>query len=255
MAGTLCRLLAGRWMTRCATEMRRKRRSGVNSSKNQTALPPTGSTVSPAFCWSLALLILALGGLAITGCQSDSIEFDSDSGLTAGVRASLYSTNELHEGDVVNITFQYATNFNTLQKITLDGQLNLDMVGPVRAAGKSETELQQELSRLYRPLAKDDVITVKLVSSTASVYVSGAVLRPGMVEMDRPLTVIEAVMGAGGFDNSRAKLSDVTVLRIEQGREHAYHVNLKRVLAGNDETPFYLKPFDIIYVPAKTFNY
>ena len=62
-------------------------------------------------------------------------------------------------------------------------------------------------------------------------------------------------MASGGFDNSRAKLSDVTVLRLENGWQQAYHVNLKRVLEGYDQVPFYLKPFDIIYVPEKIFNY
>lgn len=166
-----------------------------------------------------------------------------------------YSTNLLHEGDVVGITFQYSTNFNTVQKIALDGMLNLEMVAPARASGMTLIELQQELTTLYKPLVKDDVVTVKLITSSSGVYVSGAVLRPGMVEMDRPLTVIEAVMAAGGFDTSRAKLSAVNVLRVENGQQQTYHVNLKRVMDGKEKSPFYLKPFDIIYVPAKTFNY
>jgi hypothetical protein len=45
------------------------------------------------------------------------------------------------------------------------------------------------------------------------------------------------------------------VLRIENGQQQSYQVNLKKVLEGKEKTPFYLKPFDIIYVPAKTFNY
>jgi protein involved in polysaccharide export with SLBB domain len=96
---------------------------------------------------------------------------------------------------------------------------------------------------------------VDLISSGAIVYVSGAVLRPGPVELDHPLTVLEAVMAGGGFDNTRAKLSNVTVLRIVDGRQQVYHINLNRILAGRDDTPFYLQPYDIIYVPAKIFNY
>jgi len=94
-----------------------------------------------------------------------------------------------------------------------------------------------------------------VLASTAIIYVSGAVLKPGSVELNHPLTVIEAVMAAGGFDVSRAQLSSVSILRLEHGQQHAYHVNLKRVLAGKETTPFYLRPFDIIYVPTKTFNY
>ena len=156
----------------------------------------------------------------------------------------------------MNITFQYATNYSTLQRIALDGTLNMNTVGPVKAAGKTVMELQAGLAKAYQALAKDDVITANLVlGSTAIVYVSGAVLKPGPVEISHPLSVIEAVMASGGFDSTRAKLSKVTVLRLENGRQRAYHVNLERVLEGREPAPFYLSPFDIVYVPEKIFNY
>jgi polysaccharide export outer membrane protein len=250
------------------------------NSKNNGLGPflSAGKTLS-GFNWCLALALCTAIVLVTAGCQSlhnasneywfDTVPASSSvnpavpdlsahpamTNSPANPEAMNYSTNLLHEGDVVGITFQYSTNFNTIQKIALDGMLNLEMVGPVKASGMTLIELQQELTKMYKPLVKDDVTTVKLITSGASVYVSGAVLRPGMVEMDRPLTVIEAVMAAGGFDTSRAKLSAVSVLRIENGQQQAYHINLKKVLDGKEKSPFYLKPFDIIYVPAKTFNY
>ena len=166
-----------------------------------------------------------------------------------------YATNLLQEGDVVSIGFDVYTNFNTLQKISLDGLLNLESVAPVKAAGKTVLELQTVLTNLYRPKIKDDVITVKLVSSANSVYISGAVVRPGKIPLERPMTALEAIMEAGGYDPNRAKLSEVTVLRVEAGRQKAYHLNLRQVIQGQDEEPFYLKPFDIVHVPTKTFNY
>ncbi len=145
-------------------------------------------------------------------------------------RAANYTTNSLQEGDVVSIMFQYSTNFNTLQKITMDGMLNLETVGSVKAAGKTVVELQTELARLYKPQVKDDVVTVKLISSVSSVYISGAVIRPGKVPMERPMTALEAIMEAGGFDPNRAKLTQVTVLRLEDGKQKTYRLNLKQTL-------------------------
>ena len=236
-------------------------------SQGAGALPVTDR--SPAvFCRCLALVFCAAIALAAAGCHSlpplyysaNDDWFNPKAATPAppppvNPGAENYSTNELHEGDVVGITFQYSTNFDTVQKIALDGRLNLDMVGAVKASGLTVIGLQEELATLYKSLAEGDVITVKLLTSEASVSVSGAVLRPGPVVMDRPLTVLEAVMAAGGWDTSRAKLSAVTVLRVENGRQQTYQVNLKNVLAGKEKSPFYLKPFDIIYVPAKTFNY
>jgi polysaccharide export outer membrane protein len=210
-----------------------------------------------------------LGGavLLLAGCQSPPLFYNVDGILAQpanqavaapqrlDARAANYATNLLQEGDVVSITFQYSTNFNAVQKITLDGVLNLETVGPVKAAGRTVVELQTELGRLYKPQVKDDVITVKLIASANSVYISGAVLKPGKLLMERPMTALEAIMEAGGFDSSKAKPSQVTVLRVEDGKQKMYRLNLKRALQGKEKEPFYLRPFDIVHVPTKTFNF
>jgi polysaccharide biosynthesis/export protein len=197
--------------------------------------------------------------LLIAGCQSPaypdaSIAASAAAPQPVDARAANYSTNLLQEGDVINVTFQYSTNYNTVQKIALDGALNLDAVGPVKAAGRTVVDLQTELARLYKPLTKGDVLTVKVYSSSDSIYISGAVIRPGKIPMDRPMTALEAIMEAGGFDPNRAKLSEVTILRIEDGKQKTYRLNLKKALRGANEEPFYLKPFDIVHVPTKMFN-
>lgn len=254
----------------------------VNNCMNtaNTNMKVTPETASRVHCSILALISLAAVMLAFTGCRSapdaepdspssqwlsdhpGSETYSTNDQATSAALSRLYypgnenySTNDLHEGDVVKISFQYSTNFDAVEKVALDGTLNLNMVGRVVAAGRTLTELQQDLTKDYQPFAKGDIITVDVVSSGAIVYVSGAVLRPGTLELDHPMTALEAVMASGGFDNTRAKLSNVTVLRIVNGSQEAYHINLNRILAGRDNTPFYLQPYDIIYVPAKIFNY
>jgi polysaccharide export outer membrane protein len=164
-------------------------------------------------------------------------------------------TNVLHEADMVDISFRYSTNFNTVQRIGSDGMLNLVGVGEVKAADKTILQLQHELTVLYQSQVKDDPLTVKMVSGSASVYVMGAVNRPGKIPMDRPMTVIDAIVEAGGFDQYHAKLSKVSVLRIDGDSQRIYWVNLNDVFEGRDPNPFYLKPFDVVRVPAKTFNF
>ena len=257
----------------------------TGNNRMKSANPKMNPGLTPAgqsrLHWrNLALLVMAALILALTSCRSvnDPVQLDTDrdpntaagKGIysTSQIRgeadisspgtdgqSGIYSTNELHDGDMVGIEFQYSTNFDTVQKIGLDGTFNLDMVGRVMAAGRTVTQLQQDLTKDYQPYAKGDVITVKIITSTACIYVAGSVLRPGPVELDRPLTVLEAIMDAGGFDNSRANLSRVTVLRIEDGSQQTYRINLNRVLDGRDPVPFYVRPFDIVYVPAKVFNY
>ena len=210
---------------------------------------------APALCSLCAVVLLWMLLCALfTGCQSFP-EAYSSAFVHFDAGAPGYATNCLQEGDVVSLTFQYSTNFNTIQKIGLDGTLNPESLGPVKAAGKPLVQLQSELAGLYKPQVKDDPLTLKVVSAVSAVYVEGAVNRPGKIPMDRPMTVVESVMEAGGFDAYRANLSEVFVLRVENGRQRIYQLNLKKVFQGRDDTPFYLKPFDVVRVSVKTFNF
>jgi len=92
-------------------------------------------------------------------------------------------------------------------------------------------------------------VSVTVVSSTFSVFVSGAVVRPGKVTSDHPLTALEAVMEAGGFDRTKADMRAVVVTRQEANQYKNYTVDLKSVLDGKSTEPFYLKPADVVYVP------
>jgi len=73
------------------------------------------------------------------------------------------------------------------------------------------------------------------------------------VSAERPMSALEAIMEAGGFDNAKANMKRVVVLRIEEGQPKHYILNLKRVLDGKSKQLFYLRPNDIVYVPEKMF--
>jgi polysaccharide biosynthesis/export protein len=207
----------------------------------------------PARCVAGLLLTAAL--ILLPGCRTPAPRPAGTPGYGFDTNAAVSQTNVLQQGDVLEISFQYSTNFTTVQKISMDGSLNLQAIGQVKAAGKTPLQLQGDLLNAYGPLIKDDVITVKVVTAAASVYVSGSVIRPGKIALERPMTVMEAIMEAGGFDPTRALLSHVTVLRLEAGRQKVYRINVKRILSGDDDSPFYLKPFDIVHVPTKTLSF
>lgn len=204
--------------------------------------------------WGLRLLAPIAALTLLAACQSLPPQGGEP---MAGFVADPFSTNSMYlrEGDVIRIAFEGATNLNTTEKIQVDGLITLPQIGKVPAAGKSPAYLEALLEVMYESEIKTTDITVSLVASSAAVYVNGAVLKPGKLPLERPLTVLDAVMEAGGADPTRAKLSEVVVLRIENGRRVRYRVNLKRALQGNDPALLYLQPYDIIYVPEKTFNF
>ncbi|MCX6880718.1 MAG: polysaccharide export protein [Verrucomicrobia bacterium] len=155
--------------------------------------------------------------------------------------------NTLTPGDEIRVVFSVAPELNTQQKIQPTGKISLPTIGEVTAAGRSVTSLQQQLTTLYQPHLQDSTVTVSLAATAAGVYVSGAVLRPGKLPLDRPLTVLEAVMEAGGF-SPMANPRQVVVVRTQDGKSKNYVLNLHQALNGTESTPFYVRPYDVIYV-------
>jgi protein involved in polysaccharide export with SLBB domain len=194
----------------------------------------------------LSLALVAAGMVA--GCKTQTIS------PTDALKAQAAKTNELmnlREGDVLKISFPGSPSLDKTVTIRRDGKISLDLVGDVDAAGTTPSALEQKLVDLYAPQLSSKQVTVEVVSSSLTVYVTGMVLRPGKILSDHPITALEAVMEAGGFDYTKANPKNVVVIRREGNAMKNYKVNLKAALQGKQNEPFYLKPDDIVYVPER----
>jgi len=157
----------------------------------------------------------------------------------------------LREGDVVKVTFPGSPTLDTTQPIRRDGKLNLPLIGEVDASGLSPAALQDKLVQAYASQISSKEVIVQVASSSFPVYVTGAVLHPGKVTTDNPMTALEAVMEAGGFNYDTADMKAVKIDRNVNGVMQHYIIDLKSVLTGSGTNSFYLQPSDIIYVPER----
>ena len=153
----------------------------------------------------------------------------------------------LAAGDQIAVSFSGAPELNLKQKIQANGRVSLPTVGDVSAAGKSLTSFQSHLTSLYQEYLQDPTVIVSVESAAAGVYVSGEVLRPGKIPLDRPMTVLEAVMEAGGF-TKLANPKQVIVVRKLDGRNQRYVLNMNDALTSAESSPFYVRTYDVIYV-------
>ncbi len=199
----------------------------------------------------LARVLLGLTVLlAMAGCQTAEPRFPD--GVMKQAVADHSDAIILREGDVVKITFPGAPELNSTQSIRRDGNIVLVQIGEIKAVGLTPAELQKELLKRGASaglLSKEVTVTVE--SSSFPVYVTGAVVRPGKITPDHPINVLEAIMEAGGPDYTKANLKAVTVLRQEQGEIKSFIVDVKSILDGVKTEPFYLKPYDTVYVKEK----
>jgi len=153
-------------------------------------------------------------------------------------------------GDVVEVKFFYTPQLNETQTVRPDDKIALQLVGEVEVQGMSPAELRGELLKLYAPHLKDPEVAVIVRSfQNRRVFVGGQVVTPGIVEMPGKLTVLEAIMQAGGFDMREAEVRNIIVIRHKESQRYGYSLNLKPVLMGGETQPFFLESQDIVYVP------
>ncbi len=115
-------------------------------------------------------------------------------------------------------------------------------------------QLQLELSNLYKTQLQNSDVIVTLETRALPVVISGAVQKPGKVIFDRPATVLEAIMQAGGF-TPEADLKKVLLIRIVHGQHYSKIFDLRAVLQGQPTPAVYVSSGDVIYVPEKLLNF
>lgn len=159
-------------------------------------------------------------------------------------------TVTLGPDDVIDVKFRYWPELDQTQTIRPDGMISLELVNDVAAAGLSPDELRRKLLELYATKLKEPVITV-IVRKLANqqIYVGGEVLSPGMIPLVGQMSVMEALMAAGGQNKLSAQMRNVIVIRRIGDKNHTVALDLRRVLESPTSDPFFLAPHDIVFVP------
>lgn len=143
--------------------------------------------------------------------------------------------------------------------VTDSGEVDVPLIGRVRAAGKSTDQLQADIkSQLEREYYYHATVIMGLdnvapKASKGRVYVTGAVRAEGAVELptDEPLTVSKAIAKVGGFKDFGSK---VVKVQRRNGPKGGISVDVGAVNKGEIDKDIVLQPEDIIVVREKIFN-
>jgi polysaccharide export outer membrane protein len=131
-----------------------------------------------------------------------------------------------------------------------DGKISLPLVNDVQAAGLTAMQLAGVIREgLTKYLTNPQVtVTVTMINSRR-VYLTGEVSRTGALPLLPNMTVLQALSSAGGF-TPFAKMKDIYILRIENGRQTKYPFHYRDVVKGKrQEENILLQPNDVIVVP------
>jgi len=158
----------------------------------------------------------------------------------------------LSPGDVIKVSYADETVPDQTQKVRRDGKVSLPLIGEVTADGKRPIDFQHELASRYEGKLENNEVVVTLENSVPTVTVSGFANKPGTYAFDRPTTVYQAVMQAGGVSDYGSP-SNVRLTRIINGVQLTESINLRPAIRGEPTRPEYVQDGDVIYISRSWF--
>jgi polysaccharide export outer membrane protein len=167
-----------------------------------------------------------------------------------------YNHYKLGPEDQIALRVQGQPDYS-LEQVTISpvGRIYHPLLGELDVAGMTVPKLTERLTLELSQYIRDPKVSLSLLTAnSAKVGVLGDVVRPGIVIMSRPMTVLDAIAASGGVSDSGSK-SDVTVLRQRgEGVLQPVKVNVKRILEGkaSPEENIALQAGDTVIVHGNT---
>jgi len=149
--------------------------------------------------------------------------------------------------DVIEVFVWKEPELSTEVTVRPDGRVTLPLAGEVLAAGRTSTELQQEIANsLSRFLEQPTVTVIVKTVNSSQISVLGEVQRPGRYRIAQHATILDAIALGGGFTEF-ARRNSVVVLRRTSYGVRKIRVDVRRMLR-NGNKPLVLESGDTVYV-------
>jgi protein involved in polysaccharide export with SLBB domain len=164
--------------------------------------------------------------------------------------AAVGSPYLLKVGDHLDIRFYKTPELNVLDvPIRSDGKLSLELVGDIQAAGLQPDELGRQLTDKYSGELSNPRVTVIVRTFGGNIFVGGEVKNPATVPFSNGMTALQSIHASGGFLDT-AKMDNVILIRLENGRWTGHRLKIDDAISGDDPSQdALLAPSDILYVP------
>jgi polysaccharide export outer membrane protein len=162
-----------------------------------------------------------------------------------------YGESEFRLGpeDVIEVSVYQEKELGGTVPVRPDGKISIPLIGEMPASGKTATQLQQEITLKYAQFVSAPAVTVVVKEvNSPKVSVLGEVKNPGVYKIKERSTLLDAIAMAGGL-TEYAKKDKITIIRVDSaGEQQRIKVNLDDYFKGRSTDPFYVLPYDKIYI-------
>lgn len=152
----------------------------------------------------------------------------------------------LGPGDQIEVSVFGEPDLSRSATIKPDGTIALALINEVKAAGKTTTQLETELTKMYSKYLKAPSISVVVRELRVErVYLLGQVNKPGDYQLRPNVGIFELLASAGGTTN-RADLAKAVVIR---GKTETIKVDLLDAIAKSKTPEAKLQAGDVLFIP------
>ncbi|TCV97595.1 polysaccharide export outer membrane protein [Luteibacter rhizovicinus] len=201
------------------------------------------------------LLVLCLVWL-VTACATSG---STSAPPRASTDTPAVNTYLIGVDDQLQITVWHNPDLSVSVPVRPDGKITVPLIGDVIAGGKTPDEVSVEIKGKLEAFVRDPQVAVILTALRSHEYLSrvrvtGAVRTPISIPYRQGMTVLDAVLAAGGTTEFAAPDRTELYRRGEAGATTSYSVRLEKILQQGDLANNYpVQPGDVITVPQRAF--
>ncbi|HEX5960453.1 MAG TPA: XrtA/PEP-CTERM system exopolysaccharide export protein [Rhodanobacteraceae bacterium] len=160
--------------------------------------------------------------------------------------------------DQLQVTVWQNPELSVSVPVRPDGKITVPLIGDVQAGGRTPGQVSTEIQDQLKAYIRDPQVAVIVTQLRSHEYltrvsVTGAVEHPVSAPYHQGMTVLDAILAAGGV-NVFAAADDTVLYRKTGDATRAYRVRLDKILKSGDlSTNYPLQPGDVITVPTRSF--
>lgn len=160
--------------------------------------------------------------------------------------------------DIVQVTVWRNPELGITVPVRPDGKISVPLIGDVMAGGLTPSQVAGDIQEKLGAFVRDPQVAVILTDLRSHEYLSrvrvtGAVRQPISLPYRQGMTVLDAVLAAGGV-NEFAAPDRSSLYRRSGESTTSYAIRLDRIINRGDlTTNFTVAPGDIITVPERAF--
>lgn len=200
---------------------------------------------------------IALVAMVLTGC-AQTPEAPAVAPAAPTFVGGIEGDYRIGVDDRVQVSVWRNPELSVVVPVRPDGMISVPLIGDVQAGGKTAPEVAELIRKKLSSYVRDPSVAVILTELRSHEYLSrvrvtGAVRTPRSMPYRQGMTVLDAVLEAGGV-NEFASPNGTKLIRKQQAKTEIMDVELGRILNKGDlETNHELRPGDVIAVPERLF--